>query len=152
MIRDELKKKITQALADLGIVNSLPSIERPADQKQGDYATNAALVYAKNFGKNPRELAATLAERLASTNDRRIARVEAAGPGFVNFFLTDAAIFEMAEKTEQKISSCFSFKKGEHINLEFISVNPTGKLHIGHGRGAFYGDTLARLLSYVGAG
>lgn len=152
MIREELKQIMARALAGLGMANATHSIERPADKKQGDYATNAALVYAKDSGKNPRELASMLAERVASIKDSRIARVEAAGPGFVNFFLTDGAIFEMAEKTGETISRGFSFKKGERINLEFISVNPTGKLHIGHGRGAFYGDVLARVLAYVGAG
>ncbi|MBI2046397.1 MAG: arginine--tRNA ligase [Parcubacteria group bacterium] len=151
MLREELKKMVAQALADIGVANPSPFLERPADKTQGDYATNAALVYAKDFGKNPRELAGVLAERLASAKDTRIARVEGAGPGFVNFFLTDKAIFETAEKIGLEISRGFLLKKGEAVNLEFISVNPTGKLHIGHGRGAFYGDVLARVLAYVGA-
>jgi arginyl-tRNA synthetase len=151
MIRNELKQMVTRALGDIGIVDSLHVIERPADQKQGDYSTNAAMVHAKDSGKNPRELATMLSERLSSINDARIARVEVAGPGFVNFFLTDTAVFEMTEEIGQKIFRGFPLKKGEAINLEFISVNPTGKLHIGHGRGAFYGDALARILKYVGA-
>ncbi|MBI5004866.1 MAG: arginine--tRNA ligase [Candidatus Lloydbacteria bacterium] len=150
MIREELRKIVVEALANLGVADGAPTIERPADQNQGDYATNAALLYAKNLGKNPRELAAALAERLTLIKDSRIARVEAAGPGFVNFFLSDAAIFETAEKIGQEIPHGFSFWKSGAVNLEFISVNPTGKLHIGHGRGAFYGDVLARVLEYVG--
>lgn len=155
MIRERLETLIIEALGTLGIDASAVNLERPASSAHGDYATNVALVYGKKAGIAPRELAGKLAEELLRVPSEEIAKIEIAGPGFINFFLS-ASAFESAlsgspDLPEIPGRSGLPEKSVERVNLEFISANPTGELHIGHGRGAFYGDTLARVLTLAGA-
>ncbi len=146
MIRERLITLIIGALHGLGIEADSAHLEHPSDNIHGDYATNAALVYGKKAGIAPHVLAGSLVEKLLSEHSEDIARLEIAGPGFINFFLTDSALEQAVSQKE-----ILSVRAGEKINIEFISTNPTGELHLGHGRGAFYGDTLARVLALAGA-
>ncbi len=146
MVRNRIEILIREALAVLGVEANDIKLEHPADSTHGDYATNVALVYGKATKVAPLELAKKLVEELLHTSSKDVEKIEIAGPGFINFFLTDTAL-------EQAVlqSGVPKTRKGEKINVEFISANPTGELHIGHGRGAFYGDTLARVLEGAGA-
>jgi len=118
----------------------------------GDYASNAAMVLAGTLGRNPGEVAKELKEQILGFSDGQyIKSVEIAGPGFINITLTDEAILSELGVTKDSLVSGFDFISGQKINIEFISANPTGALHIGHGRGAFYGDVLSNIFSFGGA-
>lgn len=126
-------------------------LERPKNRDHGDWASNAALKLAKKVGANPREFAAEIADRLADLDG--IASVEVAGPGFINIRLDAAAAGSLA-KTIVDAGAAFGTndsQRGNTINLEFVSANPTGPLHIGHTRWAALGDAIARLLLASGA-
>jgi len=127
------------------------SLERPKNRDHGDYATSIALQLAKPAGKNPREVATILQSNLAVVPE--ISRVEIAGPGFLNITLNRASQAELVStilnaKTDYGRSTGLA---GVRINLEFISANPTGPLHLGHTRWAAVGDALGRVLSAAGA-
>ncbi|MBP2436258.1 arginine--tRNA ligase [Microbacterium amylolyticum] len=127
------------------------TVERPKNRDHGDWATNAAMKFAKKIGANPRELAQELADELASVDG--IASVEIAGPGFINVRLDAAAAGQLAQ-TIVDAGAEFghnSSQAGNSINLEFVSGNPTGPLHIGHTRWAALGDAIGRLLEASGA-
>lgn len=114
----------------------------------GDISTNAPLIIAKLIGKNPREIATTLTSTFTHPS---IAKMEIAGPGFLNIFLTDAAFMQFAYDLFNKKDLFFQKENPQGIyNIEFVSANPTGPLHIGHGRGGIIGDVLARVLKFVG--
>ena len=125
-------------------------VEPPRDPQHGDMATNAAMVLAKRASKAPREIAALLAGRLAGCDG--VAAVDVAGPGFINMRL-EAAFWHQA--LARIIASgerygAFDMGRGKKINVEFVSANPTGPLHVGHGRGTVFGDVLAALLERAG--
>ena len=125
-------------------------IERPKSRAHGDYATNAALVFAKQVGRNPRELAEQIAEHLRGVPG--IAEVVIAGPGFVNITLDAAAQGEVA-RTVVTAGANYGHTDtlaGQRINVEFISANPTGPLHLGHTRWAAVGDAIARVFAAAG--
>lgn len=144
MMKEKLEAVVAEALEAIGVSVSVVNIERPADSSHGDYSTNSALVYGKKTGVSPRELAGKLVEKILEVPSDDIEKIEVAGAGFINFFLTASALESAIEKGQT-----FS-KTGEKVNIEFISTNPTGELHIGHGRSAFFGDTLARVLTLAG--
>ena len=158
MTPDELSDAIRAALARLVVdgspLGSIPQsvvVERPKSREHGDYATNVALVSAKAAGLRPRDLADLLATELARTPG--IAAVEVAGPGFVNIRLDASAQGEVARTI---VTSAGSYGTGatlagRRINVEFISANPTGPLHLGHTRWAAVGDAIARVLEAAGA-
>ncbi|MEL7105329.1 MAG: arginine--tRNA ligase [Pseudomonadota bacterium] len=126
------------------------AVEPPRDAAHGDLATNAAMVLAKPAKTNPRDLATDLAARL--TSDPRITSADVAGPGFINLRL-DPAIWHdvVAEAIDAGRAYGHSgLGAGVKVNVEFVSANPTGPLHVGHTRGAVFGDALARLLAYAG--
>src|SRR5574340_59129 len=127
------------------------TLDTPKDKNHGDLATTMALAMAKAEGKPPRKIAETI---LANIQDEEgiIARSEIAGPGFINFFLKQnrwrKTLFDIDDQGHE-----FGFKdvgRGEKVQVEFVSANPTGPLHVGHGRGAAVGDALANLLAAVG--
>jgi arginyl-tRNA synthetase len=126
------------------------TVERTRDPKHGDFATNVALRFAKSARRNPRELAQAILAALPA--NALVARTEVAGAGFINFFLTaDAYAQELTRIHEQGDRYGRSdLGKGQRVMLEFVSANPTGPLHVGHGRQAAYGATLANLLNAVG--
>lgn len=126
-------------------------LERPRNRDHGDWASNAALKLAKRFGMPPSDLAAAIAERLREVDG--IASVDVAGPGFINIRLDAAAAGALA-KTIVDAGAAFGSndtQRGNTINLEFVSANPTGPMHIGHTRWAALGDAIARLLLASGA-
>lgn len=126
-------------------------LERPKNREHGDWASNAALKLAKTVGANPREFATEIAAGLAAVDG--VAGVEVAGPGFINIRLDAAAAGALA-KTIVDAGAAFGTnesQRGNTINLEFVSANPTGPMHIGHTRWAALGDSMARLLLASGA-
>jgi arginyl-tRNA synthetase len=127
------------------------TVERPRVRDHGDYATNVALQLAKPAGRNPREVAELLAARLSQHPG--IEAVEVAGPGFLNVRVAGAALGEVARRVVAAGSAYGSNDQaaGQHVNLEFVSANPTGPIHIGGVRWAAVGDALARLLQASGA-
>lgn len=124
-------------------------VEPPRDPAHGDLATNAALVLAKEWGVKPRDLAEKIAARLSA--DPEIEAVEIAGPGFINLRLATAVwlrlLGEMLANPEYGRSR---LGEGRRVNVEYVSANPTGPMHVGHCRGAVFGDALARLLEFTG--
>ncbi|MBA3729431.1 MAG: arginine--tRNA ligase [Sphingomonas sp.] len=126
------------------------AVEPPRDAGHGDLATNAAMVLAKGAGTNPRALAALIAPKLEALPD--VTEVSVAGPGFINVRLSDAAwqreLANVLEKEERYGLSTVG--AGERVNVEYVSANPTGPMHMGHCRGAVVGDALASLLEAAG--
>ncbi|MHB8884363.1 MAG: arginine--tRNA ligase [Methylovirgula sp.] len=129
-------------------------VEPPRDPGHGDLAVNAAMVYAKEakagFG-NPRQLATELAAALGEDAD--VAQAEVAGPGFLNIRLKPAVfgeILKSALREGARFGAGLDKAETEKINIEYVSANPTGPMHVGHGRGAVFGDALANLLAYAG--
>ena len=125
-------------------------VEPPREAAHGDMATNAAMVLAKPAGKKPRELAEAIAAKLQG--EPLIAEVGVAGPGFINLTLTPAAWIDALRATLAAGSDYghSDIGRGEPVNIEYVSANPTGPMHVGHGRGAVFGDALANLLSFSG--
>jgi arginyl-tRNA synthetase len=125
-------------------------VEPPRDASHGDMATNAAMVLAKDAGKKPREVAEAIAEKLRA--DDMVEKVDVAGPGFINITLkasawTAALAAAIAAGTQYGRSQV---GQGTKVNVEYVSANPTGPMHVGHCRGAVFGDALASLLAFVG--
>jgi len=141
-------------LADWGAVPDVPiAVEIPRVEEHGDFSTNAALQLAKPLGRKPREVARELVGAIREADDRGWFReLTVAGPGFINIVLSDDAWREVLatalEKGERFGSS--DLGRGDKVLLEFVSANPTGPLHVGHGRGAAVGDALAKLFSFTG--
>ncbi|MEY3770032.1 MAG: hypothetical protein RL390_896 [Actinomycetota bacterium] len=126
-------------------------LERPKNRDHGDYASSIALQLAKSAGKSPREIATALQSALAA--EPNISKVDIAGPGFINFTLNRASQAELINVINQagKSYGNGSTLAGKNFNVEFISANPTGPLHLGHTRWAAVGDVLARILGAAGA-
>ena len=156
---EELAAVVAAALAsaagrrgvELEVSASDVPVDRPKNREHGDWASNVAMKFAKQLGIAPREFAEELAAEIAAADG--IARAEVAGPGFINISLDAAAAGELA-KTIVESGSAFGrgdLFAGERINLEFVSANPTGPIHIGGTRWAAVGDSLARVLAAQGA-
>ncbi|MDH3449599.1 MAG: arginine--tRNA ligase [Gammaproteobacteria bacterium] len=148
---------IAQALRELEQSSQIPpglgidiQVTPSKDPGQGDFASNIALVLAKAAGMPPRELAVAICDRLAASES--IDRVEVAGPGFINFFVASALSQSVINRVLQQGDRFGGSAQGAgvKVQVEFVSANPTGPLHVGHGRGAAYGATLANLLAFVG--
>ena len=141
---------IAAGLLPSGIDQSRVTIEPPRDPTHGDMATNAAMVLAKDAGKKPRELAEAIAEKMRA--DAIVAKVDVAGPGFINLTLKPSA---WIEALRQAIKRGPDYGKGAigagvPVNVEYVSANPTGPMHVGHCRGAVFGDALSSLLAFAG--
>lgn len=149
----DLLKKCIQDLINEGLINEMPPkvrLDHTKDKSHGDYATNIALMLAKQAKTSPLELAKIIVNQLEDASF--IKKTEIAGPGFINFFLSDASstsiVSEIIELAEMYGKS--EIGKGQSILLEYVSANPTGPLHVGHGRGAAYGATVSNLLRNIG--
>ncbi len=153
--RDKIERDILPALVvegklPPGIATKGLTVEPPRDPKHGDISANAALVVAKSANMTPRDVAALVAGRFSADPD--VAKVEVAGPGFINLTLADGFWHERLREIlragpgygDCQIGNC------RKINVEFVSANPTGPMHVGHGRGAVVGDALASLLQKAG--
>ncbi|WP_170866416.1 arginine--tRNA ligase [Actinomyces glycerinitolerans] len=129
----------------------VPKVERPRSREHGDWATNVAMQLAKKAGTNPRALAQLLAERVGALDG--VASAEVAGPGFLNIRLDAASAGELA-RTIVTAGTAYGTNDslaGQHINLEYVSANPTGPVHLGGARWAAVGDSLARIMTACGA-
>ncbi|MEO5808457.1 arginine--tRNA ligase [Devosia sp.] len=125
-------------------------VEPPRDPAHGDLSTNAAMLVSKPLGKNPRDVATALVD--VFKNDPDVVSVEIAGPGFINFRLANS-IWHQVLRTIAEQGADFGKSNlggGEAVNIEYVSANPTGPMHVGHTRGAVFGDTLAALMAYSG--
>jgi arginyl-tRNA synthetase len=151
-----LKEQIIQAIAEaMQLLSSEDKIQgeftdeaqvtRCKDPTHGDYASNIAMVFAKKIGLAPRQLAGLLSNQLSSSE--LFDKVEIAGPGFINFFIAQKNHSQIISKiiSEKDTFGNNQDGKGQSVQLEYVSANPTGPLHVGHGRGAAYGATLANL-------
>jgi len=156
-MKQQIKDLFTGALARLAADGLLPGdglpdvqVERTRDQRHGDFSSNAALVLAKRARTKPRDLAARLVEVLPSSP--LIERVEIAGPGFINVFLAPTAYQALVSEilVTTSVYGHGDIGAGKRVQVEFVSANPTGPLHVGHGRGAAYGAVVADLLAAVG--
>jgi arginyl-tRNA synthetase len=151
---DAIKAAVAASLADGDFAGTMPDevvVERPRNAEHGDYATNVAMRLAKPAGRPPREVAEIMAERLRQI--KGIARVAVAGPGFINVTLAAASLGETA-RTVVGAGEAYGGNSnlvGETVNLEYVSANPTGPVHIAHARWAAVGDALSRLISASGA-
>ena len=147
---ESLKLNIQKAFKALGAEVALNDIiiEHSKDTAHGDYATNAAMKNCRLLGKAPRDVASLLIEQLDNSG---IDHVEIAGPGFINFFMKNDSLQPIVKKIiNEKDNYGKLAKNGQKINVEFVSANPTGILHVGTARGAAVGDSLARLLEASG--
>jgi arginyl-tRNA synthetase len=152
-----IQQLVRNALERLGAQGTIPEdrtpqplVERTRDERHGDFACNVAMVLAKSARMKPRDLAERLVGALPSSD--RVAKVEIAGPGFINFSLAQSAYHDLIPTI---LSQGHRFGRsrlgaGKRIQVEFVSANPTGPLHVGHGRGAAYGAVVADLLAAVG--
>ncbi|WP_198243733.1 arginine--tRNA ligase [methane-oxidizing endosymbiont of Gigantopelta aegis] len=156
-MKQTLEALLEQALDDLKSQAAVPqdltlkpSVERTRDPQHGDFATNLAMMLAKPCKSNPRQLAEQLIAALPQ--DARIEKVEIAGPGFINFYLNSTAQFEVVQQIHDagQRYGLSQIGAGKKVQVEFVSANPTGPLHVGHGRGAAYGSAVADLLEAVG--
>ena len=149
-VRAELEALCEAGALPAGLDLSSVSVEPPREVEHGDAACNAALVLAKQARRKPRDIAERLAERMEGRAEIRAAEV--AGPGFVNLRLTDEFWWaRLAELLETGAGyGATNLGGGQPVNVEYVSANPTGPLHVGHARGAVVGDALANLLSHMG--
>jgi len=154
----DIRVLVIDALTDMQTAGTLPpgldyaavAVEPPRDPAHGDMATNAAMVLAKPAGLAPRVIAEALAARLAA--DPRVVMAEPAGPGFLNLRLADG-VWQGVVVAALRAGADYgrsTLGQGARVNVEFVSANPTGPMHVGHVRGAVFGDALARLLAFAG--
>jgi arginyl-tRNA synthetase len=141
---------VTTTLVPLGIDLSRVLVEPPRDATHGDMATNVAMVLAKDLGKKPRELADAIAAKLR--DDPMVEKVDVAGPGFINLTLKPHV---WSDELRNVLRAGGDYGRSEigqgaKVNVEYVSANPTGPMHVGHGRGAVFGDALATLLDFAG--
>ncbi len=148
-MKEHIRRRIDQAVRSLYGIDPPPyKVEKPRDEKLGDLATNVSFLLAKELRRNPADIARELAEALAGEEFREVTPLK----GFVNFrFSEDFLLREFGEllRLEEEFFR-EDLGRGERIQIEFVSANPTGPLHLGHGRGAVVGDALARLLTFFG--
>jgi len=157
-VKSNLRALVAQAIDALRAAGTLPAdlatpefvIERPKNAGQGDFSTNAAMLLAKPARSNPRAMAQALVDALPATSD--LAKVEIAGPGFINFYVDEGAwrrqigdVLERGAAYGRNESG-----RGHRAGVEYVSANPTGPLHVGHGRAAVIGDCIARVLDANG--
>ena len=149
-IKFKLTELIKNSLQKLNIETDNIIIEKPSKKENGDYSSNIALTLTKKLHKSPLEIANMIKDNIEYENI--ISEIQIANPGFVNFYLKKEFIKSYINKiiTEKNNYGKNTIGNNEKINIEFVSANPTGILHIGHGRGATYGDNLARIMNFSG--
>jgi arginyl-tRNA synthetase len=156
-MKQKIEELILQAIETLkaeGVlgleINPRITIDRARDSQHGDFASNLALMLAKPAKANPRELAIKIIAALPQ--NEAILKVELAGPGFINFFINPNSQYQIVSQihTQARDFGLSTIGEGKKVQVEFVSANPTGPLHVGHGRGAAYGSAVADLLKAVG--
>ncbi len=155
-MKEQLQNLLIKCIGDLidqGVISEMPSkirLDHTKDKSHGDYATNVALMLAKQANVNPKELAQTIIKQLGVAEF--IEKTEIAGPGFINFFLSSESSSSVINEiiNSGQGYGVSNIGAGQSVPLEYVSANPTGPLHVGHGRGAAYGATVSNLLRTVG--
>lgn len=156
-MKTRIASLLQQAISSLQAQDKLPKdispaikMERTRDASHGDYACNISMTLAKMAKKNPRQIAQDIIDNLPTDTD--VSRVDIAGPGFINFFINPLSQHIVIKKIAEQGTAfgTSDVANGQKVQLEFVSANPTGPLHVGHGRGAAYGATLANLLTAIG--
>lgn len=154
-IEETLKQEIESAVLSAGLASKeeMPDVvlETPKDKAHGDYATNMAMQLARIAKKAPRQIAEDIVEHL-NTEKASVKEVEIAGPGFINFFIDQSSLTEVVDTV---LNQGHEYGKtnagdGKRVQIEFVSANPTGTLHLGHARGAAFGDALANVMEKAG--
>ena len=147
---EQLASAVRDALAAAALPDREPELERPNHREHGDWATNVALTLAKPVGASPREIATRIIDALVVPDG--VEHVEVAGPGFINFHLAQGALADLVRTVivQGEAYGTSDAAAGRHANVEFVSANPTGPLHVGHGRQAAIGDALSRILERTG--
>ena len=154
-IETTLKSVLKEAIITCGFVEGYDqeniTIEIPKDKSHGDYSTNLAMQLTKLLKRNPREIANTIVESL-NKEAANIEKVEIAGPGFINLFLAKDAMTSIIKEVLEEKENYGKTKYGNGIkyNVEFVSANPTGDLHLGHAKGAAVGDSICRIMDAAG--
>ena len=149
-MKDIIKKLIKESLQEIDKKNNFSSedieVNSCKDKKFGDFSSNIAMKYANTYKKNPRELAEDIINKIKENDN--IAKIEIAGPGFINFFISRNKKSEIIEKILEERNNFGKNSSGikSSVLVEFVSANPTGPLHVGHGRGAAFGDCLSNIL------
>jgi len=162
-VKEHLRELVAQALLDLRREGKIPAdmelpeyvIERTKSREHGDYATNIALLLAKRISMNPMALAETLIGSMdANDESKHIEKVAVAKPGFINFTISRRCLLSTVRRVFEAGAEFGRQPAGsrESVTVEFVSANPNGPLHVGHGRGAAYGATVANLLEAAGHG
>jgi len=149
--REALRDALVGAAVQLGVPDAEFVVERPRDSAHGDLATNLALVLARPLRRPPRDVARDVLTAL-NAPPGLVARTEVAGPGFINFWLAEEALQDVVRAVLDAGPRYgrSDAGRGVRVNVEFVSANPTGPLHVGHGRGAALGDAIASLLEWTG--
>ena len=157
-MKEHLRELVAQALLDLRRQDRIPQdlatpdyvIERTKSREHGDYATNIALLLAKSAGMKPRELAEALVANFGET--QHVSKIEIAGPGFINFKISQPCRLATVRRVFEQGAEYGKQTPGsrDSVTVEFVSANPNGPLHVGHGRGAAYGASVANLLEAAG--
>lgn len=154
-MKKEIKKIIESAIKKLQAEKVWPDfampeivVENSKEERFGDYATNVAMVLSKSLKKNPEDVAESIKNKVESIKQEEIEKIEVVKPGYINFYLGEEYFQKLIEKinSEENKFGDSELGKGKKINNEFISANPTGPLHLGNGRGGFYGDVLSKVL------
>jgi len=153
MIRDSIKNTIEKALSSLGISQEGVVVSRTEQAEHGDYATNIALVLAKELGKNPRELAEAIKNAIEKEGNDTIAKIEIAGPGFINFFIKDEVFIKNIDtiRREKDTYGKSDLLRGKRIMVEYTQPNPFKPFHIGHLMSNAIGESISRLVEFGGA-
>lgn len=159
MIREEIKKLTEETIKNLQKERVFPQtpireieIERPEEKTYGDYATNIAMVFAVKIKKNPMETAEKISLNLKGQKSGLFEKIEVKSPGFINFFISEEYLQKQVGeilKAKEKFGP-LKIGRNKKVNIEFCSANPTGPLHLGHGRGGFWGDVLSNVFSKAG--
>ncbi len=151
MPTEKLRREIERVLAEMGVDDARVGLDRPRNPEHGDWASNVALTLAKPLGRPPRQIAEEIVQRL-DRDAAGVSATEVAGPGFINFRLSrdylDRGLAEIVSRGADFGRS--EAGRGQRVNVEFVSANPTGPLHIGHGRQAALGDAVAELMAWAG--
>jgi arginyl-tRNA synthetase len=154
IVESLVRSAVRRTLGERGVDVDVPvSVEIPRQESYGDFSTNAAMQVARQVGRKPRDMASDLVAALRGEDvERRIASLEIAGPGFINIRLSEDVWREVLSRALAAGGRFGSSRMGDGqtVHMEFVSANPTGPLHVGHGRGAAVGDALARILEFTG--
>ncbi|MDO8785130.1 MAG: arginine--tRNA ligase, partial [Syntrophales bacterium] len=146
LLRDTIESCFTNALPDR-VTLPFIDVEATKDSRHGDYATNVAMMLASLQKMNPRRIAEIIVSQI-SAQDHFLEKIEIAGPGFINFFIKEETWRKLLEEIERAGEQYGEndLGLGQRVQVEFVSANPTGPLHIGHARGAVVGDVIANIL------